>query len=106
MLSYGAVSPGEKSVIQKCELCTITYMELPVREGCPNNAIVLKRGEKMKYVYNRKFHCRRGSCGRNKKIDTEGEITIIGKEPYMYIQDLLYRICCMAKPMRKNEIPR
>jgi len=40
---YGAVSPGEKSVIQKCELCTNNMHGSPqCVKGCPNNAIVFE----------------------------------------------------------------
>jgi len=56
----------------------------------------------MKYVIIGNSIAAVGAVEGIRKIDTEGEITIIGKEPYMYIQDLLYRICCMAKPMRKE----
>lgn len=44
---YGAVSPSEDGVIQKCELCVKTSSGMPqcVR-GCPNGAIVFEeRGE-------------------------------------------------------------
>lgn len=40
---YGAVSPGDDGVIQKCELCTTNSQGSPCCvKGCPNNAIVFE----------------------------------------------------------------
>ncbi|MCL1966007.1 MAG: 4Fe-4S ferredoxin, partial [Candidatus Bathyarchaeota archaeon] len=40
---YGAISPSDEGVVQKCELCikTITGTPACVR-GCPNGAIVFE----------------------------------------------------------------
>jgi len=44
---YGAVSPSDDGVAQKCELCIKTYNRTPMCvKGCPNGAIVFEeRGE-------------------------------------------------------------
>lgn len=40
---YGAVSPSEEGVVQKCELCVKTNARTPrCVEGCPNGAIVFE----------------------------------------------------------------
>ncbi|NLM12803.1 MAG: 4Fe-4S ferredoxin [Epulopiscium sp.] len=40
---YGAISPGEHGVIQKCELCTTNIKGSPhCVVGCPNSAIVFE----------------------------------------------------------------
>lgn len=40
---YGAISPSEYGVIQKCELCTNNIKGNPhCVQGCPNNAIVFE----------------------------------------------------------------
>ncbi|GAE87024.1 hypothetical protein [Acetivibrio straminisolvens] len=56
----------------------------------------------MKYVIIGNSTAAVGAVEGIRKIDMEGEITIISKELTMYIQDLLYRICCMVRPMRKE----
>ena len=43
---FGAVTPSEKGVIQKCELCVQTASGLPACvSGCPNGAIVFEERE-------------------------------------------------------------
>ena len=44
---YGALTPGESGVMQKCELCTTNSRGEPAcAAGCPNHAIVYEvRGE-------------------------------------------------------------
>lgn len=37
---YGALAPGEKGVMQKCELCVQNGGEPACVKGCPNRAIV------------------------------------------------------------------
>jgi len=38
---YGAISPSEDGVVQKCELCVKTVAGMPACvQGCPNGAIV------------------------------------------------------------------
>ncbi len=40
---YGAISAGDESIIQKCELCTNNKHGSPhCVKGCPNNAIVFE----------------------------------------------------------------
>lgn len=40
---YGAISPSDHGVIQKCELCTNNIKGAPYCvQGCPNNAIVFE----------------------------------------------------------------
>ena len=42
---YGTIMPGEKGVIQKCELCTKNNTGEPACvAGCPNQAIVFEEG--------------------------------------------------------------
>jgi carbon-monoxide dehydrogenase iron sulfur subunit len=40
---YGAVSPSDDGVVQKCELCVKNAVDMPACvKGCPNNAIVFE----------------------------------------------------------------
>lgn len=39
---YGCITPTEKGVMQKCELCTQNGSTPACVEGCPNNAIVFE----------------------------------------------------------------
>lgn len=39
---YGAISPSENGVMQKCELCTQNGGTPKCVDGCPNNAIVFE----------------------------------------------------------------
>jgi len=39
---YGAITPTEQGVMQKCELCTVSGGTPKCVSGCPNKAIVFE----------------------------------------------------------------